>query len=269
MNMIAQFERLEQRTPDGVRSAVWGGLTLPHHLVRHKVIADYLVSHRVTKLQIGCGGNILRGWLNSDRNPVRSMGVYFANQRESHPSKRILLHPLRDIIFVDATRQLPFRNIVIDYVFSEHMIEHIGYQEALGLLREIFRVLKPGGKVRIATPDLRFLIDLYSTDKTELQRRYLAWAMEEFLAGMALAPDPSDTDTFIINNFVRNWGHQFIYDQKTLRNALQSCGFRDVTRCEPGESNDENLRCLESHGRRITDDFNRLESIVVEASKPR
>jgi hypothetical protein len=72
----------------------------------------------------------------------------------------------------------------------------------------------------------------------------------------------------VINNFVRNWGHEFIYDEKTLCNALERRGFCAITRCQPGESDDENLRGIESHGRRISEDFNRLESIVVQASKP-
>lgn len=268
MNMIQQIERLEQRAPNRVRSAVWGGLRIPHHLVRHKVVSDYLASHPVRKLQIGCGGNILNGWLNSDLNPVRSMGVYLANHQESRASERVTPHPLRDIIFVDATRQLPFPDGVFDYVFSEHMIEHIGYREAMGLLKEIFRVLKPGGRVRLSTPDLRFLIDLYGADKTEIQQRYIAWATGTFLPGMRFSDTMAGADTFVINNFVRNWGHQFIYDQKTLRSALESYGFCEIVRHEPGESGDENLRGIESHGRRITDDFNRLESLVVEASKP-
>lgn len=274
MNMIQQIERLEQRAPNRVRAAVWGSLRIPHHLVRHKVVSDYLASHPVRKLQIGCGGNILSGWLNSDLNPVRSMGVYIANHQEDHASEgngaheQATPHPLRDIIFLDATRQLPFADDIFDYVFSEHMIEHIGYSDAMGLLKEIFRVLKPGGKLRLSTPDLRFLIDLYGSDKTEVQQRYLAWSTGAFLPGMQFPDLVADADTFVINNFVRNWGHQFIYDQKTLWNALESYGFCEITRRDPGESDDESLRGIESHGRRITDDFNRLESIVVEASKP-
>ena len=274
MSMIQQIERLEQRAPNRVRSAVWGGLRIPHQLVRHKVVSDYIESHAVRKLQIGCGGNILSGWLNSDLNPIRSMGVYIANHQESPASeadgtmRRPTPHPLRDIVFVDATKQLPFPNGVFDYVFSEHMIEHIGYHDAMGLLKEIFRVLKPGASCGSLTPDLRFLIDLWGVHKTPTQQRYLAWATGTFLPGMQFPEDLSDADTFVINNFVRNWGHQFIYDQKTLWHALTSFGFCEITRYEPGESDDASLRGVESHGRRITDEFNRLESIVAQATKP-
>jgi predicted SAM-dependent methyltransferase len=267
MSMIQQIERLEQRTPSSVKSVVWGSLRIPHQVVRTRVIGEYLASHYVRKLQVGCGGNILAGWLNSDLNPVRSMGVYMANRRQSEARYDAAPHPLRDVIFVDATKRLPFRDRTFDYVFSEHMIEHIPFRDAMGLLNEIFRVLKPGGTLRLSTPDLAFLIDLSGAKKTDVQERYIAWATKTFMPGMQLLGDVADGDTFVINNFVRNWGHQFIYDQKTLWRALASNGFSQMKRCDPSESCDVNLRGIESHGRRIGDEFNQLESIVVEATK--
>jgi predicted SAM-dependent methyltransferase len=58
---------------------------------------------------------------------------------------------------------------VFDYVFSEHMIEHVSYAEGLLMLRECLRVLKPGGRIRIATPSLEVLLDLYKPSKTPIQ----------------------------------------------------------------------------------------------------
>lgn len=273
MSMIRQFERIEQRTPDPIRSAVWGGLRAPYRVVRRAVIAEYFAKHTVRKLQVGCGGNILTGWLNSDLNPIRSIGVYMASREEQPAASGAVMdshstvRAFKDVIFVDATKRLPFPDDSFDYVFSEHMIEHIGYPDAMRLISEAHRVLKPGGKVRISTPDLRFLIDLYNQDKSETQERYLAWAINSFQPDMRFEEIP-DADTFVINNFVRNWGHQFIYDEKTLGGSLERVGFGDMRRCQPGESDDMNLHDIESHGRRISDDFNRLESIVLEAVKP-
>ena len=71
----------------------------------------------------------------------------------------------------------------------------------------------------------------------------------------------------MINNFFRSWGHQFIYDFKVLCRTLEEAGFKEVSRCEVGESRDPHLQNLESHGRRIGEDFNRLETMAVEALK--
>ena len=45
-------------------------------------------------------------------------------------------------------------------------------------------------------------------------------------------------------------------------------GFVEMARLEVGESTDENLRGIEFHGREITDEFNELESLVLEGTKP-
>ena len=103
-----------------------------------KVIKFYLNSINVKKIHIGCGTNILKGWLNTDYMPVSN-----------------------EVILMDATQKLPFENNTFDYVFSEHMIEHITYTQGGLMLSECFRVLKSGGKLRVSTPDLRFLFSLY------------------------------------------------------------------------------------------------------------
>ncbi len=48
---------------------------------------------------------------------------------------------------------LPFADGEVDFVYTEHFFEHLFLDEALALLREIARVLAPGGVLRIASPD--------------------------------------------------------------------------------------------------------------------
>src|SRR5262245_38028533 len=71
----------------------------------------------------------------------------------------------------------------------------------LTMLKECNRVLRPGGKLRVSTPDLKFLLDLYEPTK-ELQRRYIKWSTDQCIPW---APRPSGA--FVINNFVRGFGH--------------------------------------------------------------
>jgi predicted SAM-dependent methyltransferase len=51
----------------------------------------------------------------------------------------------------DAARLIWFRDGVLDYVFSSHLLED--FQDTEGVLREWLRVLKPGGRLIIFCPD--------------------------------------------------------------------------------------------------------------------
>ena len=155
----------------------------------------------------------------------------------------------------------PFKEETFDYIFSEHVIEHISYRGGLNMLTECFRVLKKSGKVRMSTPDLAFLVDLTRPDKSELQRAYIKWAANTFIPG---APD--DNEVFVINNFVRDWGHTFIYDEKTLRSAMIGAGFKIITKCGQLESEDAALRNLENENH-LPPNFLRLETLTLEGSK--
>lgn len=206
---------------------------------RNGKIADYLKAHPMKKLQLGTSNNILEGWLNTD--------IYL-----NHDS----------VVYLDATKRFPFDDNTFDYIMSEHMIEHVAYHTAQVMLKECFRVVKRGGRVRFATPDLRVLLALHCTEKTDAQTNYIDWAVARFMPEVLECKE-----VFVINNFFRAWGHCFLYDQETLYHALYTAGFRDIKFYKPGDSEDPMLKNLESHGREITEDINQFETIVVEGRK--
>ena len=223
-----------------------------HFGVNHDqgLITQYLDNSTTEKkLQLGCGRNWLEGWLNSDYFPRNS-----------------------DILQLDVTVALPFENDTFDYIFSEHVIEHISYPEGAYMLEECFRVLKPGGVLRVGTPDLAFLVNLYREDeaanqsRTQLEQEFL----EYFLANEIKDREtnaPVDFDTYLINKFVRAWGHEFIYDEKSLRHMMKTLGFAVITRCEVMESAHRALCGLENIDRKPPGHI-ALETIVMESTKP-
>jgi predicted SAM-dependent methyltransferase len=208
---------------------------------RRKQIETYLRTHSVRKLQLGTGSNVLEGWLNSDIHRFEG-----ANR----------------IVYLDARQRFPLPDESFDLVFCEHMLEHIDYADGLRCLRECRRVLRPGGRIRVATPSLRRLADLYRADPTEEQKRYVQWAVDTFVDD-ADAPLPG----FVLNNFLRSWGHRFVYDEDTLRHALERAGFAHVEQRRVGESGDPQLVGLERHLDE-TAEFNEYETIVFEGRRP-
>jgi predicted SAM-dependent methyltransferase len=205
--------------------------------VDRRISESYLADHQVRKLHLGCGDHCIEGWLNSSLNSR-----------------------VTSILNLDVTQRFPFDDNTFDYVFSEHVIEHIPFVAGRHMLAESFRVLRPGGRVRVTTPNLAFLAKLYSNGHEALEQQYVQWASQSCAAAFADA-------AFVVNNFVRSWGHQFIYDERVLRFALESAGFGDVKLHLINSSDDRHLRNLENESR-MPPGFLRLESLVLEGRKP-
>lgn len=70
----------------------------------------------------------------------------------------------------------------------------------------------------------------------------------------------------MINNSVRDWGHQFIYDDKAMRHALAAAGFSNIVRCPLMTSRIEDLCGLENEGR-MPPGLLALETMVFEADR--
>ena len=174
----------------------------------------------MTKLHLGCGPVIHKGWVNID------------NQR----------YPGVDKV-LDVTKKLPFDDV--QFIFAEHFIEHLSYPDALKLLRECRRALRDDGVLRLSTPNLDWVwFTHYKLDATEQE---------------------SVSACFYLNRAFRGWGHQFLYNENTLKATLAEAGFSQFERVEYGESRHDELRGLERHEKSL--DYGTLSHILImEAS---
>jgi len=166
---------------NAARTTYWGFRSLQRkaNQTNTKIVKKYNASHDISKLHIGCGYRILPGWLNADLRPRT-----------------------KEVLQLDATQRFPLPSNHFQFVYSEHMIEHIPFSDGSTMLSECFRVLCPGGRIRLVTPDVRYLFSLFDSDPTDLQQRYIKWSCENFAPE---APEPSAS--FVFNAFVREWGH--------------------------------------------------------------
>lgn len=92
-------------------------------------------------LNLGCGSFVHEDWTNVD----------FVSY-----DKRVLAHNL--------LLGIPFKGNSFDAVYHSHVLEHFPKNQALPFLKECYRVLKPGGWLRVVVPDLE-----------KLCREYLKW----------------------------------------------------------------------------------------------
>lgn len=202
-------------------------------------IDSYLAGAAEPKLQFGCGLNPRPGWLNTD---------YF-------PDDPALIH-------LDLTRRFPLPSDCAALVFSEHVIEHLTLAGAINMLRESFRVLRPGGRIRVSTPSLAALLDIYQRPDEPLHRAYLDWHAATWLAKAEVV-----TPAIILNDFARNWGHLLIHDAETLRTLIARAGFIDIRACALQQSDDERLANLENDTR-MPAGLLALHTMTFEAVKP-
>lgn len=215
---------------------------------RRRKVRRYFDRPPIRKLQIGAGANLMEGWLNTE---------WLVTDRSLRSPR---------VTFLDATRPFPFGDGSFHYVYSEHVLEHFSYDEGVRMLREAFRVFRPGGRIRVATPNLEFVIRLYDREKTDLQRRYIRYMTDYWHP--ELAERGLYEDTFVINNLMRDWGHRFIYDPKILRRTLHDIGFESISQVPVGASEDPHLRGIESRAKTAEAEYNELETMVFEASRP-
>lgn len=99
----------------------------------------------VVKLNLGSGSAPLEGYINCDLYPS---GVIVSGATE--PNRDV------DLVF-DLSDGLPFDDGSIDEVVAIQVLEHLA--KPVMLLEEIYRVLKPGSIIDVATPDLTIVFE--------------------------------------------------------------------------------------------------------------
>jgi SAM-dependent methyltransferase len=203
---------------------------LKGHLLRTIIVRRYLRQTPVPKLQVGCGSNSLKGWLNAD---IVSGDIY-----------------------MNATKRMPFCDRTFDFIFCEHFIEHISLGESFQFLQECFRILKINGVIRITTPDLEKLIEIYF-DTNKFASR------EDFIRINSDKVRISPCELF---NRYFGHDHKFIYNKEFIQSVLMKIGFVNSTFCSCNKSNHVELVNVEGHASEY-EWLNPAETLTIEAER--
>ncbi|HEU5356553.1 MAG TPA: methyltransferase domain-containing protein [Actinocrinis sp.] len=119
---------------------------------------------------------------------------------------------------LDIAEPLPFDDGSMDWVYAEHLIEHVPLPVAVRWLKEVRRVLTPGGLLRVTTPDLAIYVEGYSGGGFFNRHR-------RRLSMVKLGPPMPARRAFMVNQIFYHFGHRWIYDEEELRFVLGEAGF--------------------------------------------
>jgi len=190
------------------------------------------------KIHFGCGWNFLEGWDNTD--------MVIPPNLTKEQEQRIKI--------IDVTQTLPYESDSVDFIFHEHMIEHIDEVDGYSFLNECYRILKPGGVMRISCPSIDGAMDVYHnwdnvSDEWKQESGLVTKArfINHFIyyetAGYQGKKFEADGSIKMVNN--PNYWHKYMYDREDFDYKLKYIGFSDVNFVNKHESQYSELKGLE------------------------
>jgi len=128
-----------------------------------------------------------------------------------------------DILCDVQENSLPFEDNTVDCIYCSHMLEHVWPHKVSFVLKQFYRVLKPGAPIRLVVPNIDWFIDQYLLDRDNpilLQQLSHAWF------------DPRcDNKGQLIE-----YRHRTGFNWCTLKQYVEQAGFSSIRRRKPNES---------------------------------
>lgn len=142
------------------------------------------------RLNLGCGDDIKEGYINID------------------------LYNDKAELQCDIAK-LPFGDNKVDEVLVSHVLEHYHFHDGEAALKEWYRVLKPGGKIKIEVPDFYHLC-----------KEFTKWVEEG-------QPYHELYGYFFSDPWNPGHQHLFMYTEGTLKWRMEGVGFKNIVRLDP------------------------------------
>lgn len=231
-------------------------------------------NNRHLRINLGCGLLTHASWVNVDgswnarlakhtilRRVLSSLGILPAEKTKVPWSSEILVHDIR--------KPLPFPEGSADVVYASHVLEHLYREQGQQLIRESFRVLAPGGVVRIVVPDLNSIVREYLGDRPfgELSASENILSPGDLFNERLLMRWPSPSKRNVVMRVYEAWqdfhSHKWMYDEGSLSSLIRSAGFVDVVRRNYLESLIPNISEVEDPSR-----IQNSAGVCVEGHKP-
>jgi len=199
------------------------------------------------RLNLGCGLQTPAGWVNVDY----SVGAMLAKL----PGIRALRFTRGQwdprVVLADLRRAFPWRDGAAQVIYSSHTLEHLSAPDGARFLEQSYRVLAPGGVIRIVVPDLRAIVDAYVRGEIPAER-----FVDELGAGYQ---QPGDGFIKRLLAPVVRAPHKCMYDEAALLAALRRARF-DARPRAPFDSDIPDIRLIELESRT-------RNAVIVEGRK--
>lgn len=135
------------------------------------------------------------------------------------------------------------------------------------MLKEIFRIMKPGGHIKISTPNLQqYLVNYFDNEhlKAEKEKFVKDWIYGGFHKAVNYIPVTNYYSAHFVNDIFLNYDHQFIYDFIALAGLLENAGFTNIMDVSLKQSVHTGFQNIETH----TGTIEKYFTLSVEAQKP-
>jgi predicted SAM-dependent methyltransferase len=217
-------------------------------------------------INIGCGDRLTKGYLNFDNSfsvKLSKLPLIFASFAYSIKLIAVQHYDFikflkkNNVIYCDARYRIPLSNESVDNIYCSHTLEHFTFNDADLVLKEFYRVLKPGGGIRIIVPNLRLKIEDYHQSKDG----------DDFFFKLGLKHEShinfGKIKTFFRRLVADGVGHKHMYDENSLKKKLSKNLFQECVILKPGVTVLKNLGDLDLYER--SDAVSK--SLYIEAKK--
>ncbi len=211
------------------------------------------------ELKINLGTNIfgIDGWVNIDGDArllvgsnkvLKAMVKALIKAHILNVPIDVILTPPPNFRHINLLKcRLPFKSGSVSYCYTSHFIEHIPRPKAAMLMKEVHRVLKPNGMIRLVVPDLELVAknyyDAINGDKAAIgwwkekwpefdgpTQKFNAFFFKFAKEDVKYLGFKSPFTRLLKRVFVPDMGHQWMYDFYDLKSMLSEAGFKGITR---------------------------------------
>jgi len=188
-------------------------------------VASYLYKRKrycltVRRANLGCGMQCLPGWANIDGSLTALLGSRkwrFINRVLYHLAGSSAYYSFAEfdrvirmcrLYFADLRNGVPLGDGSMDVMYCSHFLEHLGKHDGERFLTECKRVLRRGGLLRLAVPDLDVAFAMYRDGECGRMLELFFYTSEQW--------DFS--------------AHKYNYNFDSIRSILDRLGYTDIRR---------------------------------------